>query len=76
MSLKPQDVEKLSDGDLGPALRATDVHKAYAGPAGRLEVLRGVDLEVPRGTLLAIIGASGSGKSTLLNVLGTLDRPE
>jgi len=76
MSSGPQLVGKLSDGDRGPALRAIDVHKAYAGPAGRLEVLRGVDLEVPRGTLLAIVGASGSGKSTLLNVLGTLDRPD
>ncbi|MEQ1831674.1 MAG: ABC transporter ATP-binding protein [Candidatus Eisenbacteria bacterium] len=58
------------------ALMARDLCKSYETPAGRLEVLRGVDLEVPRGMLLAIVGASGSGKSTLLNVLGTLDRPD
>jgi lipoprotein-releasing system ATP-binding protein len=60
----------------GVALRATGIERAYATPGGRLEVLRGVDLTVERGTVLAIIGVSGVGKSTLLNILGTLDRPE
>ena len=67
---------KTSDADHPLALRAAGIEKSYPTPAGRLEVLRGVDLEVPRGMLLAIVGASGSGKSTLLNVLGTLDRPD
>src|SRR5206468_5810668 len=40
-----------------------------------LEVLRNVNLEITRGSSLAIVGPSGSGKSTLLNIIGTLDRP-
>ena len=59
-----------------PALLATGIWKSYAAPGGRLDVLKGLDLEVPRGMLLAIVGASGSGKSTLLNILGTLDHPD
>jgi lipoprotein-releasing system ATP-binding protein len=55
---------------------ATGITKGYDGPAGRLDVLRGVDLSVTRGTILAILGLSGAGKSTLLNILGTLDRPD
>ncbi|HTK30565.1 MAG TPA: ABC transporter ATP-binding protein [Candidatus Saccharimonadaceae bacterium] len=57
-------------------LVATGIAKSYSTPRGKLEVLRGVDVEVMRGTILAILGASGSGKSTLLNILGTLDRPD
>ena len=68
--------DRTADSPLEPALRATGIQKAYVTPGGRLEVLRGVDLEVPRGMLLAIVGASGSGKSTLLNVLGTLDHAD
>jgi lipoprotein-releasing system ATP-binding protein len=52
------------------------VTKSYPLPQGRLEVLRGVECEVPRGTILAILGASGAGKSTLLHVAGGLDRAD
>jgi lipoprotein-releasing system ATP-binding protein len=55
------------------ALVARGIQKSYRTPRGNLDVLRGVDLTVKRGTILAILGASGSGKSTLLNILGTLD---
>jgi lipoprotein-releasing system ATP-binding protein len=47
--------------------------KSYAAPGGRLEVLRGLDLTIEKGEMLAVIGASGVGKSTLLHVMGGLD---
>jgi lipoprotein-releasing system ATP-binding protein len=59
-----------------PALRMAGIAKSYPMGGKKLEVLTGVDLEVGRGTLLAILGASGSGKSTLLHIAGGLDRPD
>ena len=56
-------------------IQVEQVTKVYR--TGRTEVpaLRGVDLTVERGEMLAIVGASGSGKSTLMNILGCLDTP-
>ena len=65
--------EVANDADV---LEAVGIEKAYQAPRGRLEVLRGVDLKLKRGTVLAILGVSGAGKSTLLNILGTLDKPD
>jgi len=58
-----------------PLVRSAGVHKAYRLGRQSLEVLRGVDLTVPRGDFLALRGASGAGKSTLLHLLGGLDTP-
>ena len=59
-----------------PLLAAHGLYKAYGTPAGPVQVLQGVDLEVAAGERVAITGASGVGKSTLLHVLGTLDRAD
>jgi len=56
-------------------LELRGVNKCYAGDGADHAVLRDVDLALPRGEYLVVIGRSGSGKSTLLNLLGALDLP-
>ena len=64
-------VEAAARSD-GPLLRLEDIHKRF----GRLEVLKGVNLDVKRGEVICILGPSGSGKSTLLRCVNLLEPPE
>ena len=58
-----------------PFVRIEGLTKAYLHGGKRLEVLRGLDLEIAAGELVALTGPSGAGKSTFLHVVGTLDAP-
>ncbi len=60
----------------GLVLEARGIDKTFIQGSKRIEVLRGVDLELKGGSSLAIVGVSGAGKSTLLHILGGLDEPE
>ena len=58
-----------------PALDIRDLKKVYGEGDAAVHALRGVDLLVPHGDYVAVMGASGSGKSTLMNIIGCLDVP-
>ncbi|MDB6023969.1 MAG: transporter related [Verrucomicrobiales bacterium] len=58
----------------GTLVRIADVDKTFRRGSEEIHVLSGLNLEVPQGEFLALMGPSGSGKSTLLNLIGGLDR--
>lgn len=60
----------------GVLLEAKGLKRTYSMGHERIDILRGTDLTLRQGEILAVVGASGSGKSTLLHILGTLDRPD
>src|SRR5436853_701683 len=59
----------------GTLVHVKEVRKVYRRGEERIDVLQGIDLDVPQGDFLALMGPSGSGKTTLLNLMGGLDRP-
>ena len=54
-------------------IKISNLHKSYGRQSAKIEVLKGIDLAVPDGKILCVLGPSGSGKSTLLNILGGIE---
>lgn len=69
-----QDLDNTSS--IGRFLSVRDLYKGYANSEARIEILKGLNIDLNAGETLAIVGASGIGKSTLLHILGALDRPD
>ncbi len=69
-----QDLDNTSS--IGRFLSVRDLYKGYDNSEARIEILKGLNINLNAGETLAIVGASGIGKSTLLHILGALDRPD
>ncbi|NUN14777.1 MAG: ABC transporter ATP-binding protein [Myxococcales bacterium] len=69
------DLRPGSDPDCQPLVRVQDLRKSFFLPDRKLDVLRGINLEIRPREMVSLVGQSGVGKSTFLHVLGTLDRP-
>jgi putative ABC transport system ATP-binding protein len=58
-----------------PLIQIHNLSKTYKTPAGAINVLRGIDIEIARGDFIALVGPSGSGKTTFLNMITGVDKP-
>jgi lipoprotein-releasing system ATP-binding protein len=65
----------MTNNHIHDAIVLEGVRKDYIVESTRVDALRGVDLRIPAGSMVAVTGKSGAGKSTLLHIIGTLDRP-
>ena len=71
----PTIVSTVDDPAATVTVRLRDLHKIYESGANAVHAVRGLNVDIPEGQYISIMGASGSGKSTLLNILGALDVP-
>jgi putative ABC transport system ATP-binding protein len=65
----------MSSNNESALVQVSEVHKHFTRGSERIDVLKGVNLQIPQGDFLALMGPSGSGKTTLLNLIGGLDAP-
>ena len=69
------ELEGQTQANQAPIIQVTDLQKTYKTARGELNLFHGLNLQVERGEMVAIVGQSGAGKSTLLHMLGALDAP-
>ena len=68
--------KKSGSGFSGNFIQVRNLSKSFSNGGVRIDVLKGLDFNLPTAETVAIVGASGIGKSTLLHIIGTLDRPD